>query len=391
MLVPEILTVGLVAYGVWESRSHAAMLSRIPTRVHVNGTRGKSSVTRLIAGGLRGGGVRTFAKTTGTMARMIRPDGSEVDVFRVGRPNVIEQTRIVRRAVEANAQALVVECMAVSPELQPLSELRLIRSTVGVITNCRADHLDVMGPTTDDVARALAQTCPMHGHLFTAERERSWILEAVARDRGTELHVVDPAEVAPDELTAFSYIEHAENLALALAACAHLGVSRAVALAGMQAAAPDPGVLRRFVVRVGNRTVEFVNAFAANDPDSTLLIWERLGLGSPRAGLQRIVLAHCRPDRIQRSGQIAQLIATRLQADHVVLCGEDTDLVAFHAVKAGLPRERISNLGGRGAEAVYEHVLDLVKENGIVVGIGNIVGLGEGIVLHFSNRSVSRG
>ena len=41
MLVPEILTVGLVAYGVWESRSHAAMLSRIPTRVHVNGTRGK--------------------------------------------------------------------------------------------------------------------------------------------------------------------------------------------------------------------------------------------------------------------------------------------------------------------------------------------------------------
>jgi poly-gamma-glutamate synthase PgsB/CapB len=391
MLIPGVLVVGLVAYGVWESRSHAAMLSRIPTRVHVNGTRGKSSVTRLIAGGLRGGGVRTFAKTTGTTARMIRPDGSEVDVFRVGRPNVIEQTRIVRRAVEADAQALVVECMAVSPELQPLSELRLIRSTVGVITNCRADHLDVMGPTTDDVARALAQTCPARGHLFTAERERAWILEAVARDRGTTLNVVDPAQVTPDELAGFSYIEHAENLALALAVCAHLGVSRAAALAGMRAATPDPGVLRRFVVRAGDRTVEFVNAFAANDPDSTLLIWERLGLGSPSAGLQRIVLANCRPDRIQRSGQIAQLIATRLQADYVVLCGEDTDLVAFHAVKAGLPRERISNLGGRGAEAVYEHVLDLVKENGIVVGIGNIVGLGEDIVLHFSNRSVQRG
>ncbi len=391
MLVPGFLTLGLVAYGLWESRSHAAMLSRIPTRVHVNGTRGKSSVTRLIAGGLRMGGVRTFAKTTGTMARMIRPDGAEVDVYRVGRPNIIEQTRIIRRAVEADTHALVVECMAVSPELQPLSELRLIRSTVGVITNCRADHLDVMGPTTDDVARALAQTCPLRGHLFTAERDRAWILESVARDRGTDLHVIDSADVTPAEMASFSYIEHAENVALALAVCTHLGVSREAALAGMQVATPDPGVLRRFVVHVGGRTVEFVNAFAANDPDSTLLIWERLGLEVPRAGIQRIVLAHCRPDRIQRSGQIAQLVATRLKSDHVVLCGEDTDLVAFHAVKAGLPRERISNLGGRGAEAVYEHVLDLVKEKGIVVGIGNIVGLGEEIVLHFRNRMVRGG
>src|SRR5258705_9290388 len=141
-----LLTSALAVYGVWESRRQAAQVTRIPIRVHVNGTRGKSSVTRLIAAGLRAGGIRTFAKTTGTMARMIHTDGSEYDVYRIGRPNVIEQTRIVRRAVEAGAQALVIECMAVSPELQPLSELRLVRSTIGVITNVRADHLDVMGP-----------------------------------------------------------------------------------------------------------------------------------------------------------------------------------------------------------------------------------------------------
>ncbi len=148
------LVAGLASYGVWETRGHQRMLERIPLRVHVNGTRGKSSVTRLIAGGLRAGGRRTFAKTTGTMARIIWPDGSEGDVYRVGRPNIIEQIRIVRRAVESGAEALVMECMAVSPELQPISELRLIQSTVGVITNARADHLDVMGPTVDDVARA---------------------------------------------------------------------------------------------------------------------------------------------------------------------------------------------------------------------------------------------
>src|SRR5258706_8422896 len=109
-LVPPALVACLTAYGVWEVRRHSGYLARIPVRVHVNGTRGKSSVTRLIAGGLRASGRRVFAKTTGTMARMIDPEGREIDVYRVGRPNIIEQTRVIRRAAEAGADVLVVEC-----------------------------------------------------------------------------------------------------------------------------------------------------------------------------------------------------------------------------------------------------------------------------------------
>ncbi len=386
-VVPAVLIVGLVAYGIWESRRHARSVLQIPIRVHVNGTRGKSSVTRLIAGGLRAGGIRTFAKTTGTTARMIRPDGSEVDVYRVGRPNIIEQTRIVRRAVEAGARALVVECMAVTPELQPLSELRLIRSTVGVITNVRADHLDVMGPTVDDVARTLAQTLPRSGHAFTAETDRAPLLETVARDRGSTLTVVDTGTVGETVLHGFSYLEHAENVALALAVCAHLGVDRAAALRGMQEAKPDPGALRRYVVHSGDKEVHFINAFAANDPDSTRLIWKRLGLDRADPGVRRIVLANCRKDRVQRSGQIADLVAADLPADHVVLSGEGTSLVAYRAVQRGLDPARVSDLGGMSAERVYERVLGLIPKRGVVVGIGNIVGLGQEIVLHFRNRA----
>src|SRR5438552_5179903 len=117
-VVAGVLAVGLAGYGVWESRRHLRNLERIPVRVHVNGTRGKSSVTRLISAGLRAGGIRTLGKTTGTEARLLLPDGSEQPVFRVGPPNVIEQTRVVARAAAAGAQALVVECMAVQPELQ---------------------------------------------------------------------------------------------------------------------------------------------------------------------------------------------------------------------------------------------------------------------------------
>ena len=71
MLISPLLILGalatvLVISGLLEFKYHQFSLSGIPIRIHVNGTRGKSSVTRLIAAGLRAGGKRTFAKTTGT-------------------------------------------------------------------------------------------------------------------------------------------------------------------------------------------------------------------------------------------------------------------------------------------------------------------------------------
>ncbi|MFI9253446.1 poly-gamma-glutamate synthase PgsB, partial [Streptomyces sp. NPDC001135] len=53
----------LLAAGVVEQRRHFANLENIPTRVLVNGIRGKSSITRLCAGALRGGDLVTVAKT----------------------------------------------------------------------------------------------------------------------------------------------------------------------------------------------------------------------------------------------------------------------------------------------------------------------------------------
>lgn len=88
------LVVALTAYGFWEYRTHRSNLDRIPVRIHVNGTRGKSSVTRLIAAGLRAGPRRTIAKTTGTMPRLILDDGLELPIHRAGSPNIIELTTV---------------------------------------------------------------------------------------------------------------------------------------------------------------------------------------------------------------------------------------------------------------------------------------------------------
>ena len=121
----------MVAYGVREYFRHRKTVMRIPHRVHVNGTRGKSSVTRLITGGLQAGGIRTLGKTTGTRPCYIDPGGEERTIFRVGKANILEQLKVVRRAVALRVDALCAECMAVLPANQAMAERQIIRSTVG--------------------------------------------------------------------------------------------------------------------------------------------------------------------------------------------------------------------------------------------------------------------
>jgi poly-gamma-glutamate synthase PgsB/CapB len=120
-LIVLLIVLGvLLGFMAWEYQVHQWNLRKVPTRIHVNGTRGKSSVTRLIAAGLRAGGVVTCAKTTGSRPRMILEDGSEYSIQRQGRANILEQLRAVAVTSRRGASALVAECMALNPILQVL-------------------------------------------------------------------------------------------------------------------------------------------------------------------------------------------------------------------------------------------------------------------------------
>ncbi len=367
-------------------RRHNRLVRQLPIRIHVNGTRGKSSVTRLIAAGLRAGGMRAIAKTTGTKPRFIYDDGTEVPVVRAGKANIIEQIRIVRRASELDAQALVIECMAVTPELQTIVEEKMIQSTHSVITNVRADHLDEMGPTIEDVARNLSRTISRDGILFTSEIQHIEILAEVAKSLNCKLITVDASEISGQDMAGFTYFEHADNVALALSVCANFGVDKDTALRGMQAATPDPGALRIYDLHTFGRHIRFVNGFAINDPDSYCIVWERLKPWIPPEAATIIVL-NCRKDRVQRAEQLGELIVHRLSADLCLLTGEGTAPVLSHALRQGMSRDKIEDIGGRVASDVFERVLGAAEHRTVVVyAIGNIVGLGEEIVTYFFDR-----
>ena len=87
----DIITISILLFllilltisGYIELYIHNKSLLKIPTRIHVNGTRGKSSVTRLIAAGIRESGLKTYAKTTGTTPRIIDNKGNDIELDRL--------------------------------------------------------------------------------------------------------------------------------------------------------------------------------------------------------------------------------------------------------------------------------------------------------------------
>ncbi|BCJ64902.1 poly-gamma-glutamate synthase PgsB [Polymorphospora rubra] len=369
----------LLIAGVVEQRNHYRNLAKIPHRVLVNGIRGKSSITRLCAGALRGGGLQVVAKTTGTAARFIFPDASEEPVHRkFGIANVVEQIGIVRRAAIYHPDAMVIECMAVMPALQEINQSKLIRSDIGVLCNVREDHLAEMGPTLDDVARSLSRSMPVGGICITAERERLDILRKEAERRDCRLIAVDPETVSDQEMAGFGWITFKENVAIALAVAEQLGVARDKALAGMWEAPPDPGVLSVVRILHKQQRLRFANVFAANDPESTLMNIRQLEqqrlIGRPLN-----VVINCRPDRVERNGQMGA-ICEEIDPQRIILIGEPTRS-ARSTIPAGL-QDRVVDLGGKlPPNRLLAGVLAATPGDASIVAVGNIHGQGE-VLIH---------
>ena len=380
-----IFTVSLVALvgaGALEQRRHLAALDAIPVRVLVNGIRGKSSITRLAAGALRGGGIRVVAKTTGTAARYIDVGGVDHVIERPFEiANVIEQLGIVRRAAADRPDALVVECMAVQPELQELNQNRLIRSNIGVLSNVREDHLEEMGPNLDDVARSLSRGMPENGVCVTAEKDRYHILEEEARKKNCRLVYAGPEDVTDEEMGNFEYFTFKENVAISLAVAREVGIGREAALEGMWKAEPDPGVLKVGRHEVGGKLLRLANIFAANDPNSTVMNFRRLfeaGAIPPPV----YVVINCRPDRVERNRQMGQILP-EFGAEKLFVVGHPA-----RSAIASVPKSfsgKIVNLGGLNRKPgwlVNRMMEEIEEDEASLVAIGNIHGQGEMILEH---------
>jgi poly-gamma-glutamate synthase PgsB/CapB len=375
-----VFTLAFLLVAGWmlrERRRHDANLSAIPIRVCVNGIRGKSSITRLVAGALRRSPLIVAAKTTGSAARFIYPGGREVPIKRpYDMINVVEQIGVVAKAAGLKVDALVVECMAVDPALQELNQKVLIKADIVVICNVREDHLEEMGPTLDDVARSLCRSMPTNGLVVTAERERFHILQEEAFTRNCLIYYANPDSVSDAEMAPFTWITFKDNVAIALEVANLCGISRQVALAGMYQAEPDPGALQIIKSRRGPIVFQSVNLFAANDPESTLMNVALLRERKLLTGEVYLVI-NCRDDRVERNVQMGAIVE-QIKPSRVFVIGQPTKS-ATNSIHESY-RDRVTAIEGNHHDG--EYLLELITrdmpEAGVsLVMVGNIHGQGE--------------
>lgn len=359
----------LIMYGYFylEASNHEKNLRKLPLRIHVNGTRGKSSVTRLIAAGLGAGGYKVFGKTTGTEAKIIFPDRSEQYIKRKGPANIIENVKVIKQAVACGANAIVVECMAINPELQRFCEKRLIKSHIGVITNIRADHEDVMGDGLESIAIALSNAIPENGELVTTQEART-LLEPVAG--GRKMIVVAGEQLDATYLQGFGYEIIPDNVAIALRVCELAGVEAVVAIDGMRKATADAGNLTITELMIGNKTVVIVNALAANDPESTLWLWNHR---MPLEG-RKVVLLNCRSDRQDRTAKLCKMLSTVHKGSFIV--AGDRDFTSSLLKKLCKESGEVYCLSDKPQFSELKLIIEKCSEDRIIIfAAGNMKGL----------------
>ena len=293
-----ILSCLLLLRLVWEALQARRDRKALAHVIYVNGTRGKSTVTRMIAAGLAAGGHRVLCKTTGTLPIAIHPDGRQELIERKAPANIREQLKYLHKAAQEKADVLVIECMALQPEYQRVSGKDMLRCDVGVITNARLDHMDVMGDTREEILDCLMEMLPEKGLIFTAERDFPDRMAARAKKLSSTLTISDPASL--DDLPGAKELDFPENVALALAVCEGLGMDRQRAFEGVKSFVRDPFALSVF----GGENLTFVNALSANDVSSTKMIYEATrGEGEE----ELVILINNRGDRPARAMDMARL------------------------------------------------------------------------------------
>lgn len=379
LLVLAAVTTALIIYWKYTAAVHTRRLEQLDLRVHVNGIRGKSSVTRLVAGVLREGGFVTVAKTTGSAARVIGTEGEETVIRRLGAATIIEQVDFVRDHVRAGVEAMVMECMAIRPLYQQYSQDHMVRSDITVITNVREDHQEEMGETLEDIAGSMALTIPVGGLLITAEgrediRER---LGRAAAERGSRMVYANAADVLDEDMRGFGHIEFKSNVAVGLAVAGYLGISREKAIAGMWKAVPDVGVVRLKTYDVMGKKITWVPMFAANDRESVLVALAELHASFSDVP-SVIGILNNRTDRGRRAELFADMVPGELGGylNHVVTMGAYEEAVTARLTAGGFPADRVLNLGDSvrpSLEQMLQAITSLVDgEHAVLIGMVNI-------------------
>ena len=375
----------LLVYLSFEKYQNIRRLKKIPLRICVTGTRGKSSVTRLIAGVLNASGLAAAAKTTGSRPVFISPDGTETVLFRRGLPSILEGKRFIKMVLETSARSFVAEMMSIRPETLNTESLSILLPQILVITNVRMDHMEHMGYTAGEIAKSFSAAIPFRGTVFVPEEEFFPVFEEKARHRGSRIICLPkiPQLRINKEIGLGLDQEWEQNIRLAKGVGQFLELKDRSINAGMLESDPDIGGLKIWSIKGEARYSKWlaISAFAANDPGSTIEVLKKLRIQGLFPGGRSIGILNLRMDRGDRTlqwleaiqqGQFSEFDGMMLIGGHAMVLNRkfrsmDLDTIFWHSRSVD-------------PEEVMKRLRAEISGQAVLIGMGNMGGMGRRFV-----------
>ena len=333
----------------------------VPLRLHVYGTRGKTGLTRMVLELLRRNGIKALGRTTGDAPIIHNPDGSEQPQKRLGPANIREYLTCLAKARKSGCQALVMECMALSPE-NVFAAGEILRPDQVLLTNTRPDHSESQGPGDDDTARAVSFAMNAGSRVYALADAGAAILRQRAEHNGNSLILLPDAGFSPGQESARLANRLAEQLELAPLAW------------------PDPQWPEFRSIRTdGGGTFWFLDLFSVNDVISANMLLDQAltRLPEDHRKLPLAALLATRSDRPLRTRAFADWLTTKKPGLSCPLGGH-----AFYAARRLRGLRVLFHFAPR-PEKLLRAVRKALKDDGywrddfLLVGLGNARGYGE--------------
>jgi poly-gamma-glutamate synthase PgsB/CapB len=379
---------------LWLERKNLYRKSRkIPLRICITGTRGKSGVTRLLASCLGQAGFKVLAKVTGTKPRFIFPGGEEKLIRRGGITSILEEKKVLRKAAFNSVQVLIVELMSFSPESLYVESRRMLRPHISVITNVRMDHTAQAGKSKKEIAESFARSINDFSTVFVPEEENLPAFQNWAAKRKAKLVKVGTLD-SPSEKSFIKKIpasEFLQNIRLTLNVCDFLDIKRETSYSGIMKAIPDIGSLKFWKAEftLPKRKWDLVSAFSANDPESTREVVDKLIKSKNIKYSRWIGLFNIRKDRGDRTHQWMSAFKDNLfpEFQKIIFLGDQAELLK-RRLERNIKKPEYEAFKNKNAKKIMSSILEKEKKNCVLVGLGNIKGIGIDLLDHWDTIGI---
>lgn len=364
-IVPCVSLVIFLAFLVCETIYARVLRRSVKLRIVVTGVRGKSSVTRLITYALQKRGIKVLGKVTGSKPVLLYPNGQEIEIKRKRYPSVLEQIRVLLKTANyLNVDGLVSETMSINPEILRCEMQNILKPSIIVIARITLDHVEMLGNNIEEIRKNIVNACCNGATVVTLKGNLDESSIEILKKKKCTLIEVEPRG---DTVKPIDYLEFDENISLALAACQIVGLKKEEFMENLLKAAGDIGALKIWKLKSG---VIVINGFAANDPESTIKVFERSKQFLIQKGfsnLNFIGILNLRSDRVDRTLQWLKCLKEWFPFERVYVTGADSALF--------VKRLKNPNCLTFNAGDIIEEVSKF--ECGTAVfGFGNIAGVG---------------